>query len=144
MGILSSVRDLILGPLPKVEPKPLRRIPLTRSEAQEVGKRFEFIRAWKCGGRGCPAQLVIRTREDREDGPSNFVPFPRGHKSEGHSQVDSINLTWNGLAEERGWKVRADRIVCPACQRGMDLPTFREVRRNERIEAEKAALLRKK
>ena len=61
--------------------------------------------------------MQIRGRDQRSDGPSNF-----------HPAIPAGDLTWDGLAVERGWKV--DPAVCPACQRGMSIPEYKQHRRH--------------
>ena len=100
--------------------------PLTPAEAQASGKTFKFRRTWQCG---CGAQMTIRGREDRADGPSNFRAYPPTHRLAGHSMLPSEALTWNGLAEERGWKV-TPRVKCPACQHGVDIATYKQAKRD--------------
>jgi len=104
------------------------RIPITPVEAQRAGRAFQHRREWDCP---CGAQLKIRGREDRSSGPSNFQPFPVGHAYAGHSQVSSGALSWNGLAEERGWKT--DPVKCPACQHGVSVEGYRQARRDGTI-----------
>lgn len=101
------------------------RMELTPAQAEAIGRTFEFKRVWTCG---CGAQLKVRARDDRADGPSNFVPYPGGHPLFGHSMVKSALLTWNGLAEERGWKT--EPIACPACQAGMPLADYKQAKRD--------------
>ncbi len=74
---------------------------------------YAFARAWTC--ESCQQQMRIRVREDRADGPSNYETYPPRHPKHGHSVRPSGELTWNGLAEERGWRV-APVIQCPTCQ----------------------------
>ena len=103
----------------KVELK--KRTPLTPDEARYAARVFQFVKDFECG---CGAHLKIRTKEDRSSGPSNFQP-----DAQGHSKVPSGLLTWDGLAEERGWKVRP--TMCPACQRGLTVDQYKRLRRGE-------------
>lgn len=109
-----------------VQPKMLFALP--KEVAREL-KGFEYRRAFECSA--CETdkktQISIRSREDRMDGPSNFLPYPVGHKLAGHSQVESGQLTWNGLLEERGWD--SDPVRCPACKAGMSLADYKAARR---------------
>lgn len=100
------------------------RTPITPEEARERGDAMQYRREWQCA---CGTQLKIRAREPHFDGPSNFVPYPVGHNLAGHSQLQPRFLTWNGMAEERGWKT--DPIQCPACQKGLSLKDYKEGRR---------------
>lgn len=100
------------------------RTPLTPAEARSAGSTFLYRREWQCA---CGAQLRIRTREERADGPSNFHPYPAGHKLAGHSRLPANELTWAGLAVERGWRV--EPVRCPACQQGLTASDYRVARR---------------
>lgn len=100
------------------------RNPLTPQEARSARRTFQFRQNWQCK---CGAELTIRAKEDRSSGPSNFVPYPEGHRHEGHSQVMSGALTWDGLAEERGWQTRPTK--CPACVAGVSVAKYKELRR---------------
>lgn len=100
------------------------RVPLTPDEAREQGSKMPFRREWECA---CGATLKIRAEEDRQEGHSNYVPFPSGHPLEGHSQIRTISLNWNGLAEERGWGT--DPVKCPACRAGMSVKEYKEAKR---------------
>lgn len=102
----------------------LRQIPISPQVVEALGKSFEFVRVWQCG---CGAKLKIRAREARKDGPSNLTVYPEWHKLGGHSIVPSGMLTWNGLAEERGWQT--DPVLCPACQAGMTVAEYKAARR---------------
>jgi hypothetical protein len=94
--------------------------PLTPGETAAAKAAFEYRRVWTCP---CGAQLRIRAREARADGPSNFRMGPGGH-----AVLPSSDLTWNGLAEERGWQT--DPVCCPACQRGMSVAAYKDARRS--------------
>lgn len=98
---------------------------LTPQETRDAAVTFQFWREWACSR--CHARLKIRTRAPREDGPSNFVMYPKGHLLAGHSQVPADQLNWNGLAEEREWKT--DPVVCPACRRGLTVTDYKAQRR---------------
>lgn len=90
-------------------------IPVSREfvESTQEGA-FVHVRAWQCG---CGANLRIRSRQDHKERPTNFIPHPKSAgRFAGHSKLSPEDLTWDGLAEERGWKV--DPVLCPACQRG--------------------------
>lgn len=100
------------------------RVPLTPEEAREQGMKFVYRRVWECS---CGAILRIRAKDSRREGPSNYEPFPENHPRAGHSQILSSQLTWNGLAEERGWLT--DPIKCPACRLGMSRAEFKEAKR---------------
>lgn len=105
------------------------RVPLTPEEARERGSRMQYRREWECG---CGARLAIRAKDDRMDGASNFAPFPEGHKHEGHSQILSGQLSWNGMAEERGWQT-GEVVKCPACQAGVSLSDYKATKRDVRL-----------
>ncbi len=99
------------------------RIPLTPQEARDSGRAFAYQRDWVCR---CGARLRIRAREDRDGGASNFEShLTRG----GHATRASHELTWDGLAAERGW--RTDPVTCPACHRGMTVAAYRRFTRGE-------------
>lgn len=100
------------------------RVPLTPDEAREQGSTMVHRREWVCE---CGSALRIRSKDPHPDGISNFVPYPNEHKLGGHSQIPPIFLTWNGLAEERGWKT--DPVQCPACQRGLSRNDYKQGRR---------------
>lgn len=98
--------------------------PLTPAEARGAARTFEFVRLWECR---CGARLKIRAREDRSSAPSNFEPYLPGHKLVGHSMLPSTSLTWDGLAEERGWKTRP--TVCPACVAKLPMAAYKDAKR---------------
>lgn len=104
------------------------RTPLTPAEAQASGSTFVFRREWQCP---CGAQLRIRSRADRADGPSNFYAYPANHRLGGHSRVPADELTWAGLAVERGWQV--EPVKCPACKHGVSVSDYRIARRQGAI-----------
>lgn len=106
-------------------------VPLTPEEVRIVGKEFRYGRIWRCSGRDCKAELKIKAKANRANGPSNFVPYPVGHKLAGHSQVPTMDLTWNGLAEERGWLTNP--VVCPACRHGLTVLEFKQAKREGRL-----------
>jgi hypothetical protein len=111
MGILSD----ILGLTPNVQPSTLKQPNTTSSE-------FSYFSEWKCN---CGAKLKVRSKNDRNGGSSNFTgTFPAGHPKAGHSVTPTEALTWNGLAEERGWKTHPTP-VCPACQRAISVTDYR-------------------
>ena len=107
---------------------PAAVVPLTLTEAREAARTFGFRRLWICA---CGATLTIRAKEDRPEGPTNFRPYPPTHRSAGHTQVASTFLTWNGLAEERGWL--SDPVRCPACRVGLSREAYRQARREGRL-----------
>lgn len=100
-------------------------VPIRRELVDSIAAPFVFMREWVCA---CGARLKIRARLDRGDGPSNFLPYPPGHKRAGHSKLPSSDLTWNGLAAERGWKVDPE-VQCPACQLGVSVADYKAQRR---------------
>lgn len=89
--------------------------PINKDVARTISG-FSFRRVWTCAS--CSAQIAIRARDPREDGPSNFTP----QKSHGE-------LNWNGLAVEAGW-VLDPYVMCPACRRGMTIAEYKEHRKN--------------
>lgn len=101
------------------------RTPLTPEEARAAARRYEFVRLWECH---CGARLKIRSREDRSSGPSNFDPYLPGHPRAGHSRLPSGALTWDGLAEERGWKT-TPRTICPACAAKLPMAVYKDAKR---------------
>lgn len=122
--------------------RPIRRMPLTPAETASATRPFRFHHTWLCP---CGARLTIRSREARLDGASNFegvhtwetirAARTRGQivteAALGHSILLPQFLTWNGLAEERGWQI--DPVRCPACQRGMSVAAYKQVRRHGRL-----------
>lgn len=104
------------------------RTPLTPEEARERGSVMRHQREWECS---CGAKLRIRARDSRSEGASNFVPFPKGHKYVGHSQIPTTFLSWNGMAVERGWST--DPVKCPACVRGMPLKEYKHRKRSGKL-----------
>lgn len=105
--------------------KKLWQAAIPQSAVTDAARRMQFVRQWTCG---CGAVLRIRAKDDRRDGPSNFEPFPAWHRRAGHSKVPSAELTWSGLAAERGWRV--ERFVeCPACQAGLTVADYKAQRR---------------
>lgn len=102
------------------------RTPLTPQEARETGATMQYRRQWECG---CGARLSIRAKDSRRDGPSNYVASPAGH-----SVVPAGQLTWNGMAEERGWQT-GEVIRCPACRQGMTVHEYKQMRRAESVQA---------
>lgn len=107
-------------------------IAIPADKVDEVAGGMQFRREWFCI---CGARLAIRARQNRADGPSNFTPWPDGHPLAGHSQVRSEDLTWNGLAEERGWAIGEQICACPACQCNMTVPEFKQARRAAQAQA---------
>jgi hypothetical protein len=112
-----------------------KKIPLTPAETRAAARTFQFRRTWTCANpvmvdgvkAQCGATLTIRARADRAEGPSNFVPYPTGHRYAGHSALPSDALTWNGLAAERGWET--DPVTCRACQAGLTVDEYKQARR---------------
>ncbi len=100
------------------------RLAIPAEHVETITRRFLFAHEWICA---CGATLRIRSKEDRSTGPSNFVAFPAGHKLAGHSQVPSGGLTWDGMAEERGWQTRGTK--CPACLAGLSVADYKQTRR---------------
>jgi hypothetical protein len=89
---------------------------------------LKHVRTFVCD---CNATMRIRSRDARDDGPSNFVAFPPAHPRKGHAQQPSGVLNWAGLAEERGWKT--DPVQCPACQRGMTVADYKKAKKLGRL-----------
>lgn len=102
--------------------------PLTPEELREAARTFQFRHTWTCA---CGATLVIRSREDRSAGPSNFKAYPPGHVLAGHATLPSGVLTWDGMAEERGWLTRPTQ--CPACQQGITVSELKTRRRLQQL-----------
>lgn len=101
--------------------------PLTPEEARHAARTFSHRRTWVCR---CGATLTVRARDSRADGPSNYQVCPPDFpivRMRGHSLLPSGDLTWNGLAAERGWE--SDPVRCPACQRGMTVSDYRVAKR---------------
>jgi hypothetical protein len=100
-----------------------RRIPIKKEEVSLIAEvrtmkyNHDFI--CKCG-----AMLKIKAKENRKDGPSNFKA-----NAFGHATLPSHELTWYGLVEERGWKVKGDKVTCPACQVGMTVLEYKASKR---------------
>lgn len=104
----------------KVTPKGVtQRVPLTKEEVVRSGKVYRFSKTWQCS---CGAELKIRSKQGHNNGPSNFVEGARGHATLSPGQ-----LTWDGLAEERGWMTTP--VKCPACRRGLSVSAYKEARR---------------
>lgn len=113
------------------------RIPLTPAEARAaaVTGGFKFVRTWHCR---CGATLRLRRRTNLPDGPSNYrgvhtVESVRANRLPaalvGHSVTPTPDLNWNGLAEERGWRVDAQvGAECPACQVGLTVEQYKAAR----------------
>lgn len=99
--------------------------------ADAVG--FDYAHAWTCStcrpteAHPIPMMLRIRCRENRPDGPSNYVVDADGSRRSGHATVPTHQLTWNGMAEERGWST--DPVRCPACLAGLTVDAFKRQRR---------------
>jgi len=110
--------------------------PLTPQEVAQAAKSFKFRKVWTCTGNhpDRPVTLTIRSRQPRSDRPTNFVAFPDGHENAGHSVMPAWALTWDGMAEERGWQTIPD-VKCPACVAGMALRDFKAKRREEAVAA---------
>ena len=104
------------------------RLPLKPEVVEEVAKSFSYRKEWKCE---CGANLRIRSRADHSDKASNYTTYPADHPRAGQSIVPPALLTWDGLAEERGWIVGA-QTVCPACQAGMTIAEYRDHLRRTR------------
>jgi len=106
--------------------------PITPVEVRDLSGTMKYHVTWVCTGPKCTigkpghepkkATITIHARDERPDGPSNFVAVKGGH-----SKLPSSDLTWNGLIEERGWK--SNPVLCPACQRGMTIREYKEHRR---------------
>jgi hypothetical protein len=105
--------------------KTATRVALTPDELRAAKKTYVYRRTWKCH---CGAELTIRARHERPEGPSNFETHP---SLRGHSLRPSHALTWNGLAHERGWTTSP--VECPACQRGLTIEQYKKLRRNGSI-----------
>lgn len=108
-------------------------VPLTPAETRAIKASMAYRRAWTCT---CGAQLRIRARETRADGPSNYQGVHTAQSVRassvpasfiGHSIVAHGDLNWSGLAEEQGWQT--DPIRCPACQRRLTVSAFKDARR---------------
>jgi hypothetical protein len=99
------------------------RKPLLPSELPEVRRSFSYAKHWRCP---CGANLHIRSRDPRADGPSNFAGVKLGRLKQAHSVVPADQLNWDGLAHERGWETNPTR--CPACQHGMTCAEYRRSR----------------
>lgn len=139
----------ILGILGKNDPKKPKQpqlppqppgIPISKTQVDIVvaAKKYKYVKQWNCQ---CGAQLRIKSTTSRDEGASNFVPTRSGHAT-----LPSGELNWAGLANERGWKPEQDRM-CPACQAGVDLATFKRLRRaaqTELYERQELARLKEK
>jgi len=119
------MRDRLQGFLNPIRAGSRVSIPIDREILPQVIKAFTHVRTWTCG---CGAELKIRSRDDHPEGKSNFIVYPTGHTLAGHSVLPPSELTWNGLATERGWIVEG-AVQCPACQRGMTVDAYKAMRR---------------
>lgn len=97
-----------------------RRETLRDPAGREIAP-FAFGYEWVCG---CGARLFLRAREDRAEGPNNFDPSRQDPRRPELKQQPS-ELTWAGLAAERGWQTDPV-VVCPACQAGVSLATYKK------------------
>ena len=110
------------------------RLGLKKEAARQL-PGFEHHRRFSCactvtGEASDDAQrtsITIRSRTARADGPSNFLPYPPGHRLAGHSQVAATELNWAGLLEERGWD--SNPVRCPACKAGLTVQAYKSARR---------------
>ena len=133
MDILKRVRSLFVPPQILTPRGTGLVLAMSRENAEAAGQGFKFVRLWTCR---CGANLRIRDKKDRKGGPSNFIPFPPEHpRLAGHSMLPSEHLNWNGMAEERGWKMQdeGDGITCPACLRGLTVREYKDARRRGEI-----------
>jgi hypothetical protein len=105
--------------------------PLTSADVLASAEKFKFVHAWRCG---CGAQLRIRTAEPRAV-DSNWNGDRPDRHGQRHSVVAAGLLSWDGLANERGWETNPTR--CPACVAGLPLATFKAVRREARVHSER-------
>ena len=110
-----------------VEPVPMVSVPLTPEETRTV-QGFDHRREWKCF---CGNRLAIRSRDPHLDEPSNARFRPATVTGEMHATLQPNQLTWKGLAEERGWKT--DPVTCPACQRGLSKSAYRDLKRSHAL-----------
>lgn len=117
-----------MGLWDRLRPSGTIKTPLTPAEVEQMAPTLPFVRDWFCVK--CNSRLRIRSEANREDGPSNFVMHPPGHPLAGHATLSSGELTWNGMAEERGWHVRG-KTVCPACRRGLTVEQYQLKRQME-------------
>ena len=106
-----------------------RSFALPKEVVEGISKPFQYVKVWTCR---CGAELKIRAREDRSNGPSNFVAYGIESLRKGHSKIKSSDLTWDGLAEERGWKTQP--VECPACQRGLSVEEYKRLKREGLLE----------
>jgi hypothetical protein len=109
----------------------LTRLALTPDELRAARKTYVYRRTWRCH---CTAELTIRARHaDRAESPSNFEPWTTHQNPRfiGHSRRPAGELTWDGLAHERGWQTHP--VECPACQRGLTIEQYKKLRRNGSI-----------
>jgi hypothetical protein len=110
------------GPQP---PPPAVVLQIPKDVARSI-RGFDHSHEWTCGGPVkhsgmtvglCGAVLRIRSRDQRKDGPSNYV-----------LGRPAAELNWNGLAEERGWDPGAP-VLCPACRAGLTVAAYKLMRR---------------
>jgi len=104
--------------------------PLTPDEVRTSAAKFQHVRTWRCG---CGAQLRIRSVEPRAEA-SNWAGDAPDRYGQRHSVVPAGLLSWEGLANERGWETTPTR--CPACQAGLPLAVFKAQRREARFQHE--------
>ena len=113
-------------------------LPIDKAKVEEIAGGMPFKRTWECEhcmekGADKPSQLAIRARENREDGPSNYQLETDGTKiNYMHATLPTHKLTWNGMAEERGWQV-SPTVKCPACQHNMSRDLFKKMVREGKI-----------
>lgn len=126
LGILGKNDPKKSKQTPQLPPQP-PGIPISKTQVDIVvaAKKFKYVKQWNCQ---CGAQLRIKSTTSRTEDASNFVPTRSGHAT-----LPSSELNWAGLANERGWKPEQDRM-CPACQAGVDLATFKRLRRAAQTE----------
>lgn len=136
--MFDKLKEFFLGApeepfLPKVS------LPIDKAKVEEVSGGMKFKRTWECEhcvalGADRPSRLSIRAREDRADGPSNYALETDGTKlNYMHATLPTQYLTWNGLAEERGWQVHPT-VKCPPCQHNMSRDLFKRMVREGKIE----------
>lgn len=114
-------------------------LPIDKSQVEELSGGMKYKRTWECehcvdAGATHPARLAIRAREDRADGPSNYKLETDGTKiNYMHATLPTHELTWNGMAEERGWQVHPT-VKCPACQNKVSIKLYKQLVREGKIE----------
>jgi len=105
-----------------------RRTPLSPEVLGELSATMKYKKEWRCG---CGANLRIRSKAAHSNKGSNYTVYPVGHAKTGQSMIPPEQLTWDGLAEERGWIV-GEETVCPACQMGMSVEEYKTHMRSRR------------